>query len=74
MQQQLKQVRRRLPPDPNVTNLGLNREVAENLYQCYQHSGKIVKTLHDIVKNSVQVVATSGGKIENILNYINDIY
>jgi len=41
LQQQLKQVKRRLPPDPSVTNLGLNKEVSENLYQCYQHAGKI---------------------------------
>ncbi|KAF5304178.1 hypothetical protein FQR65_LT08072 [Abscondita terminalis] len=57
VQQQLKQVKRRLPPDPNVTNLGLNKEVAENLYQCSLHSRKIMKTLHDIVKKSVLLLA-----------------
>lgn len=44
----------------NVTNLGLNKEVYENLYQCYQHACKIVKTLQDIVKSAVQHLSVSG--------------
>lgn len=62
LQQQLKLVKRRLPHDTSVTNLGLNKEVSENLYQCYQHSGKILKTLHDIVKGTIQALNTAGGK------------
>ncbi|KAK5644921.1 hypothetical protein RI129_006221 [Pyrocoelia pectoralis] len=61
IQQSLKQVKRRLPPDPNVTNLGLNKEVAENLYQCYLHSRKVMKTLNDIVKNCI---VTAAGEID----------
>lgn len=62
LQQQLKLVKRRLPPDTGLNNLGLNKEIQENFYQCYQHAGKIMKTLLDIVKTAVQVVSTSGGK------------
>lgn len=64
LQQQLKLVKRRLPPDTSVDNLGLNKEVSENLYQCYQHAIKILKTLHDITKTSVQSIATEGGKFK----------
>nr|XP_015838702.1 PREDICTED: dynactin subunit 1 isoform X2 [Tribolium castaneum] len=60
LQQQLKLIKRRLPPDSNVANIGLNKEVFENLYQCYQHCGRIIKTLQDIVKNSVQLMTSSG--------------
>ncbi|XP_017784402.1 PREDICTED: dynactin subunit 1 isoform X2 [Nicrophorus vespilloides] len=60
VQQQLKLVKRRIPPDTNVSNLGLNKEVFENIYQCYQQAGKIMKTLQDIVKVSVQTISTSG--------------
>jgi dynactin 1 len=60
LQQQLKLVKRRLPPDASVANIGLNKEVAENLYQCYQQAGRILKTLQDIVKNSVQMMTSSG--------------
>ncbi|RZC39748.1 dynactin subunit 1 [Asbolus verrucosus] len=60
LQQQLKLVKRRLPPDTNVANIGLSKEVFENLYQCYLHSGKILKTLQDIVKVSVQTMTSSG--------------
>lgn len=60
LHQQLKLVKRRIPPDSHLANLGLNKEVYENLYQCYQQSQKVMKTLQDIVKTSVQVVSTSG--------------
>lgn len=62
LQQQLKLIKRRLPLDTNISNLGLNKEVHENLYQCYQHALKISKTLHDIVKSMVQIIVNSGGK------------
>ncbi|XP_031349690.1 dynactin subunit 1 isoform X2 [Photinus pyralis] len=61
IQQSLKQVKRKLPPDPSVTNLGLNKEIGENLYQCYLHSRKVMKTLNDIVKNCIVTIA---GEIE----------
>ncbi|CAH1099765.1 unnamed protein product [Psylliodes chrysocephalus] len=60
LQQQLKLIKRRLPLDTNISNLGLNKEVHENLYQCYQHALKISKTLHDIVKSMVQIIVNSG--------------
>lgn len=59
LQQQLKLVKRRLPTDPNISELGLDKEIFENLYQCYQQSGRILKTLQDIVKSSVQVMTSS---------------
>ncbi|KAF5292478.1 hypothetical protein FQA39_LY14025 [Lamprigera yunnana] len=62
IQQQLKQVKRRLPPDPNITNLGLNKEVAENLYHCSLHSRKIMKTLNDIVKKAIVIIAGDADK------------
>lgn len=62
LHQQLKSVKRRLPSDMNISNLGLSKEVLENLYQCYQQSGKIIKTLHDIVKTTIQSLSTDGGK------------
>lgn len=63
-------MKRRIPPDANLANLGLNKEVYENLYQCYQHAQKVMKTLQDIVKNSVQVLATSGGLSYMLLSSI----
>ncbi|XP_057658950.1 dynactin subunit 1-like isoform X2 [Diorhabda carinulata] len=60
LQQQLKLIKRRLPLDTNISNLGLNKEVQENMYQCYQHASKISKTLNDIVKSTVQTILTSG--------------
>nr|CAI5831013.1 unnamed protein product [Callosobruchus analis] len=60
LHQQLKTIKRKLPPDMNASNLGFNREIFENMYQCYQQSGKIVKTLHAIVKGAVQSLTTDG--------------
>lgn len=59
--QQLKTIKRKLPPDNAVTNLGLKREISENLYQSYQHIGKAWKTLQDVVKNAVQAINASSG-------------
>lgn len=61
LQQQLKLVKRRLPADTVIANLGLNKEINESLYQCYQHAGKIWKTLYDIVKNAVQAITSNSG-------------
>lgn len=62
LHQQLKLVKRRLPLHASITNLGLSKEVSDNLYQCYQHSGKVLKTLCEIVKTSVQFISACGGK------------
>lgn len=59
LHQQLKLVKRRLPPDSNIANLGLNKEVFENMYQCYQHAGKILKTVQDIVKTSIHAITNA---------------
>lgn len=67
IQQQLKLVKRRIPTDHNITNLGLNKETYENMYQCYMHACKIVKTLQDVVKTATQNIGVSGGKYLNFL-------
>ncbi|CAH1170858.1 unnamed protein product [Phaedon cochleariae] len=64
LNQQLKLMKRRLPPDTRISNLGLSKDVFENLYQCYQNSGKIIRTLHDIVKTTIQTL-TAEGEMEN---------
>ncbi|XP_050506481.1 dynactin subunit 1 isoform X1 [Diabrotica virgifera virgifera] len=58
--QQLKLIKRRLPMDTNISNLGLNKEVHENLFQCYQHALKISKTLNDVVRTTIQTIVASG--------------
>lgn len=80
LQQQLKQTKRRVPLDPTAINLGVNKETAENLYQCYQHCGKVIKTLQDVVKTSVQAITATGDnekglsqdKIKDIANTASD--
>lgn len=62
LHQQLKLIKRRLPSDMNISNLGINKEIAENLYQCYIHSSKVIKTIHDIVKTAIQFISACGGK------------
>nr|XP_022907890.1 dynactin subunit 1 isoform X2 [Onthophagus taurus] len=60
MQQQLKLIKRRIPPDTTVSNLGLKKETYDGLYQCYIHTGKVLKTLQDIIKNAIQTINSSG--------------
>ncbi|XP_050299895.1 dynactin subunit 1 isoform X2 [Anthonomus grandis grandis] len=60
IQQQLKLAKRRLPTDVNVTNLGLDQAVIDSLSQCYQHAGKILKTMYHIAKPASLALATSG--------------
>lgn len=60
LQQQLKQAKRRLPADANVTNLGFDKDIYENISQGYQHAGKILKAMHDIAKTAAQTLSTSG--------------
>lgn len=62
LHQQLKLVKRRLPLHAAITNLGLSKEVSDNFYQCFQQSGKVMKTLYEIVKTSVQFISACGGK------------
>ncbi|XP_066262436.1 dynactin subunit 1 [Euwallacea similis] len=60
LQQLLKQAKRRLPTDSNITNLCLGKDLLENLSHCFQHVGKVSKTVHEVAKNATQVLATSG--------------
>lgn len=62
LQQQLKLVKRRLPLDNNISNLGLSKEVTDNIYQVCLHAGKVMKTLCEIVKIAVQFISACGGK------------
>ncbi|CAG9772136.1 unnamed protein product [Ceutorhynchus assimilis] len=60
LQQQLKLAKRRLPTDINITNLGFDKEIYDTLNQCYQQSGRILKTINEIAKSATQYLATSG--------------
>ncbi|XP_060529168.1 dynactin subunit 1 [Cylas formicarius] len=60
LQQKLKQTKRRLPLDPHITNLKFGGDFVDNLDQCWLHTHKILKTLNDIAKNSIQTLSTSG--------------
>lgn len=62
LHQQLKLVKRRLPVHTSISNLGLSKEVSDNFYQCFQHSGRVMKTLYEVVKISVQFISACGGK------------
>lgn len=60
LQQQLKQAKRRLPADANITKLGLTKDISDNINQGYLHAGKVLKTMHDIAKTAAQTLSTSG--------------
>ena len=62
LQQQLKQIRLRIPQEGSVTQLGFPDSVAATLQQCCQHAVKVMRTLHDIVKASLQQIALGGGR------------
>lgn len=78
LQQQLKLAKRRLPADVNITNLGMAKDIHEELNQSYQHAGKILKTMYEIAKAAAQFLATSGGQLirflEFVRNFIVDFY
>jgi dynactin 1 len=63
LQQQLKQIRLRIPQESSVTQLGFSDDVSATLQQCCQHAVKVMKTVQDIVKASLQQIALDGGKI-----------
>ncbi|XP_030761561.1 dynactin subunit 1 isoform X2 [Sitophilus oryzae] len=60
LQQQLKQAKRRLPADLSVTNLGFDKDIQETLYNCFQQTTKLLKTIHEIAKASIQELSTNG--------------
>jgi len=60
LQQQLKQIRLRIPQEGSVTQLGFPDSVTATLQQCCQHAVKVMRTLHDIVKASLQQIALGG--------------
>ncbi|ENN75835.1 hypothetical protein YQE_07565, partial [Dendroctonus ponderosae] len=60
LQRQLKLVKRRLPVDLNITNLCLEKDLFDNLTKCFQHAGKILKTVNDVARNATLSLATSG--------------
>jgi hypothetical protein len=62
LQQQWKQIRLRIPQEGSVTQLSFSDDVAATLQQCCQHAAKVMKTLQDIVKASLQHIALTGGK------------
>jgi len=62
LQQQLKQIRLRIPQEGSVTQLGFKDSVTATLQQCCQHAVKVMRTLHDIVKASLQQIALGGGR------------
>jgi dynactin 1 len=64
LQQQLKQIRLRIPQEGSVTQLGFSDSVTATLQQCCQHAVKVMKTLQDIVKASLQQIALGGGRLK----------
>jgi hypothetical protein len=63
LQQQLKQIRLRIPQEGSVTQLGFPDDVSATLQQCCQHAVKVMKTSQGIVKASLQQIALGGGKV-----------
>ncbi|CAG9857585.1 unnamed protein product [Phyllotreta striolata] len=68
LQQQLKVIKRRLPLDGNITNLGLDREACEDSFRCYQQALRASKTLQDVVRSAVQM-ATGAGESEKLIEH-----
>nr|CAD7454518.1 unnamed protein product [Timema tahoe] len=60
IQQQLKVIRRRIPQDRNIAQLGFSEELPNILQQCSQHAAKIMKTLQMLIRAAMQQVALSG--------------
>ncbi|XP_044734295.1 dynactin subunit 1 isoform X2 [Chrysoperla carnea] len=60
LQQQLKLIRRRIPPDTNITNLGFKNEISNNLNACCVHAGKVTRTLQEIIKAAIQQILANG--------------
>jgi dynactin 1 len=62
LQQQLKQIRLRIPQEGSATQLGFPDNVTTTIQQCCQNAVKVMRTLHDIVKASLQQIALGGGR------------
>lgn len=65
IQQHLNSARRRVPRDQMSTdiigmNLGLDKDWPEQFANCYQNSVKVTKTLHDLLKNTLQTIVANG--------------
>ncbi|XP_033327660.1 dynactin subunit 1 isoform X2 [Megalopta genalis] len=65
IQQHLKSARRRVLTDHAVAlnaaefNLGLDKDASEQMFGCYQHAVKIVKTFQTLLKNAVQAIISN---------------
>ncbi|XP_076166866.1 dynactin subunit 1 isoform X2 [Ptiloglossa arizonensis] len=66
IQQHLKSARRRVLTDHATalhsakSNLGLDKDCSEQVFACYQHAVKIVKTFQTLLKSAVQAIITNG--------------
>ncbi|XP_050594411.1 dynactin subunit 1-like isoform X1 [Bombus affinis] len=66
IQQHLKSARRRVLTDHAAaihnaeSNLGLDKDCSEQLFTCYQHAVKMMKTLQILLKSAVQAIITNG--------------
>ncbi|KOX69877.1 Dynactin subunit 1 [Melipona quadrifasciata] len=66
IQQHLKSARRRVLTDHAAaihsaeSNLGLDKDCTEQLFTCYQHAVKMMKTLQILLKNAVQTIIVNG--------------
>lgn len=66
IQQHLKSARRRVLTDHSAathapeSKLGLDKDCTEQLFTCYQHSTKLMKTLQTLLKSAVQAIITNG--------------
>ncbi|XP_063233174.1 dynactin subunit 1 isoform X2 [Bacillus rossius redtenbacheri] len=58
--QQLKVIRRGLPHDRSISQLGLPASLPDRLQQCSQHAARVMRSLLDTVRASLHHVATSG--------------
>ena len=63
-QQQLKQIRLHIPQEGSVTQLGFSDSITATLQHCCQHAVKVIKTLQEIVKASLQHIALGGGRLK----------
>ncbi|XP_076295742.1 dynactin subunit 1 isoform X4 [Lasioglossum baleicum] len=65
IQQHLKSARRRVLTDHATAlnsagfNLGLDKDASEQMFGCYQHAVKIVKTFQTLLKNAVQAIISN---------------
>ncbi|XP_029036697.2 dynactin subunit 1 isoform X2 [Osmia bicornis bicornis] len=66
IQQHLRSARRRVLTDHSSafhaaeSNLGLDNDCTEQMFTCYQHAVKMMKTLQSLLKSAVQAIITNG--------------